>query len=281
MSRNAGELSHISNGELLAMTKQLDEMHRDHALPAMREAAADWAETLRDERAQQEETKGPRVGRRTFLMGAGALAGGVALAACSSKSNNNGTTTTTASASGGTTTSGGSSSGSSNNDLKVVALAASLENLAVFAYGAGIQAATAGKFGSVPPAVPVFATTAKNQHQDHADAWNAILTGANKQKVTKPDPALTPTIQGAFAQVKTIPELLTLALSLENTAAQTYQVGVTAVTSAKGISTAATIHPVEMQHAAILYYVLGMYPVPNAFNPTNLARPVSDYQGTL
>jgi len=42
---------------------------------------------------------------------------------------------------------------------------------------------------------------------------------------------------------------------------------------------AASIQPVEMQHAAILNFVLGHYPVPNAFASTALARPVSDYTG--
>ncbi len=65
---------------------------------------------------------------------------------------------------------------------------------------------------------------------------------------------------------------------LENTAAQTYQVEAAKLKSAKAVSVAATIQPVEMQHAAILYYVLGEYPgiqtssgTPLAFNPTNLA----------
>ena len=49
-------------------------------------------------------------------------------------------------------------------DLAVAAVAASLENLAVFAYTAGLSAATAGKLGTVPPAVATFATTVKGQH---------------------------------------------------------------------------------------------------------------------
>jgi len=42
-----------------------------------------------------------------------------------------------------------------------------------------------------------------------------------------------------------------------------------------GIKTAASIQPVEFQHAAILYFVLGKYPVPSAFAGTSLARPLS------
>jgi hypothetical protein len=70
--------------------------------------------------------------------------------------------------------------------------------------------------------------------------------------------------------------LATLALSIENIAAQTYQAQISELSSAKAIAAAASIHPVEMQHAAILSFVLGRYPVPNAFNPVDMARTVSD-----
>lgn len=282
MSTRRDEIMPISEAELLAMTSDLQDRHRQ-TLPVMQERVAEYTETLRDEMAAEEGAKAHRLGRRSFLLGAGALAGGVALAACSSKPSNKTATTgsSTTSTTGGTT--------GAANDLKVVALATSLENLAVFAYKAGIAAATAGKYGAVPPAVPVFATTAKTQHQDHANAWNAILTGAGKKAVTKTDPAITPAVQSGFAQVKTVPELLALALGLENTAAATYQVGSYSVSSMRGIQVAASIQPVEMQHAAILYFVLGKYPgaqdpntgKPMSFSSTLLARPVSDYQGAI
>ena len=68
--------------------------------------------------------------------------------------------------------------GKLTGDLAVVALAAGLENLAAQTYGAGITAATAGKLGTVPPAVVTFAQTVKAQHIEHAAAWNAVLAGA-------------------------------------------------------------------------------------------------------
>jgi hypothetical protein len=43
------------------------------------------------------------------------------------------------------------------------------------------------------------------------------------------------------------------------------------VSSAGGISTAATIAPVEAMHAAILNFVLGQYPVPDNFLATTMA----------
>ena len=154
-------------------------------------------------------------------------------------------------------------------------MAASLENLAVFAYTAGLAAATAGKLGTVPPAVATFATTVKGQHQQHAAAWNAVLKSHGKAPVTVTNPTLTPTVQSDFAKVTDVTGLAQLALTLETIAAQTYQAETAKLKSTAAIALSSSIQPVEMQHIAILYYVLGMYPgaqtasgTPLAFNPT-------------
>jgi hypothetical protein len=163
-------------------------------------------------------------------------------------------------------------------DLAVAAVAASLENLAVYAYTAGLTAATQGKLGTVPPAVATFATTVKGQHQQHADAWNAVLKSHGKAAVTVTNPMLTPTVQSDFAKVTNITGLAQLAVTLETIAAQTYQAETSKLKSSAAIQLSSSIQPVEMQHIAILYYVLGMYPgsqtssgTPVAFNPTSQA----------
>jgi hypothetical protein len=272
---------HISDAELAAMTAELDQMHRDEALPALRTAVGELVESVR-ELGQGVGRRSPS--RRTFLLGAAGLGvGGVVLAACGSSGRK-----APASAAGEAPRTTARLSG----DLAVAAMAASLENLGVYAYGAGLKAARAGKLGSVPPAVGVFAETAMRQHEDHAKAWNAALRAASKPAVTVTDPALTPTVDAAFAKVRSAADLAELALLVENIAAQTYQAAIPSLAAASSIGVAATIQPVEMQHAAILYYVLGRYPgiqgtaadqygmgTPLAFNPTTLARPVSDYTG--
>ncbi len=128
------------------------------------------------------------------------------------------------------------------------------------------------------PAVATFATTAKAQHTQHAAAWNGVLTGAGKQKVTVTNPTLTPTVQSDFAKVTDVTGLAQLALTLETIAAQTYQAETAKLKSSAAIGLSSSIQPVEMQHIAILYYVLGEYPgsqsssgTPLAFNPTNQA----------
>jgi len=257
--------------ELVAMTAQLTEIHNDLSLPDLQHAVQDMKETNMD---RLRGIGAGRTSRRTFLLGTGAAAvGGVLLAACSSSSSSSSTKAKSPAAS---SSSSAKYPADLTGDLKVAALAASLENLAVYAYTAGINAATAGKLGTVPPAVVTFATTARSQHEQHAAAWNSVLTGAGKAKVTETDPALTPTVNSDFAKVTDVTGLANLALVLENTAAQTYQAAISALSSTKAIGVAATIQPVELQHAAILNFVLGKYPVPNAFNPTSDARPTSD-----
>ncbi len=117
----------------------------------------------------------------------------------------------------------------------------------------------------MPPAVVTFAQTAQSQHKDHAAAWNGVLTGAGKKAVTGVDLTVKKSVDQAFAKVKDVPGLAKLALDLENVAAATYLAAIDVVKNPAGIKTAASIQPVELQHAAILNFLLGQYPVPDAF----------------
>ncbi len=253
------EVMAISEHELTAMTRDLEQIHHDVGVPAMDRAIREWTERS-------------RTSRRGFLIGTGALAGGAVLAACSSGSSNS---TTTTSGSG----SSGSTAAKLTGDLAVAAVAASLENLAVAAYADVLTAAGAGKLGAVPPAVATFATTVKDQHTQHAQAWNSAITAAGHSSVTTADPVLTPVVTADFKKVTDVTGAAKLALMLEDVAAATYQSAIGAVTAASSVKVAASIQPVEMQHAAILNFVLGQYPVPNAFSPLMDARPVTDYRG--
>jgi hypothetical protein len=268
VSADRNEPMEISERELEVMTADLDEMH--HAtLPVMKEALAEWSELHRQLRTGASKIA---PSRRGFLFGAGVALGGLALAACGSSSKSS-----TPAASGSTTTPASTSGGKLTGDLAVVALAASLENLAVQTYGAGISAATAGKLGTVPPAVVTFATTVQSHHKEHAAAWNAVLAGANESMVTGVDKTVNDAVvMPAFAKVKDVGGLAKLALQLENVAAATYLEAISVVENPAGIKTAATIEPVELQHAAILNFVLGNYPVPDTFTKMDGARPLSD-----
>lgn len=229
--------------------------------------------------------------RRAVLLGAlGAAAGGLALSACTGERENEVSIppTTTSTSLPAAPTSG----------EQVAALAASLENLAVYAYGEGLKATGQGK-GSASPAAPpgltVMVQTARDHHVQHAARWNQLLTSANLPPVTNTDPSLSTKVNAMLAGLAGLSDplgLAQLALYLENTLAQTYQAVVGALGPDPFAQAAATIQPVEMQHAASLYFVLGRYPgvqgtasngysegEPLAVGPLGLARTVSDYQG--
>jgi Ferritin-like domain len=267
--RRRNEPLAISESELRAQTAALEEMH--HAtLPKMTEALREWTED--DLRGHDDEHHGFAPSRRGFLFGTGALFGGVAL----------GIQNGLVGVAGASTPGSGSISAPAklSGDLGVVALSAALENLAVATYGAALSAAKAGKLGTVPPAIGEFVTTVMKQHSDHAAAWNGVLQKAGKKKVTGVDLTVkNGVVDPAFAGVTDVGGAANLALDLENVAAATYLSAIGAVKSAGGIKTAATIQPVEMQHAAILYFALGQYPVPDAFASTDGARTTTDRVG--
>jgi Ferritin-like domain len=87
-------------------------------------------------------------------------------------------------------------------------------------------------------------------------------------------------VDPGFADVEDVPGLARFALVLEEGAAATYLDAIqNALTDKASIKVAATIQPVEMQHAAILGFVLGNDPVPEAFASTEGARPLTDEIG--
>ncbi len=270
--RKRAEPLAVSEAELQVMTNDMNAMH-EASMSSVRDAVAEFQDFAADIRRDMGRASSSR---RGFLVGAGVVAGGLALAACGSSSKSSSSSTTTA---GGPTTTGGNPTGLTG-DLAVVALAASLENLAVQTYQAGLTAAQAGKLGAVPPVVASFAQSAMSQHKDHAAAWNAILTGQGKTAVTGVDLTVkTAVVDPAVAQLHDVTGLAELALELENVAAATYLSAIGAIASPMGIKTAASIEPVECQHAAVLNYALGKYPVPAAFTTTNGARTTSDKIG--
>jgi hypothetical protein len=262
-----------TEAELVAMTSELDQLHHDVGMPAMWEGVSNMIDTLDDTHRSRATS------RRTFLMGVGgAVAGGAALLSVGLNPALAGAATTQKPSPKSILTSATFPPAGLKGDLAVAAVAASLENLAVYAYNAGLSAATAGKLGTVPPAVGTFVTTALAQHTQHAQAWNSVLAANGKAKVTVVNPTLAPTVNADFAKVTDIAGLANLALTLETIAAETYQAETSKLMSAAAIGLSSSIQPVEMQHIAILYYVLGEYPGAQtssgatlAFNPINQA----------
>jgi len=249
----------ITEGELLSMTNELDTMHRQ-TFPDVRKTLDEFSANVVAISTKQ------ATARRNFLMGMGGAVLLGTVAACTSSKSNSGTSPTTSSA---ITPSGSTSSSAPSSpytgDLQVVALAAALENLAVTAYKGALAAASAGKLGTVPPAVATFVTTAMAQHMDHASAWNGVLSKAKLPAITGTPLTITADQVAMLNAAKSVPDVARLALSLENAAADTYTFAAANVTDVGGIMTAASIQPVETMHAAILSFILGEYPVPLSF----------------
>jgi len=89
--------------------------------------------------------------------------------------------------------------------------------------------------------------------------------------VTTPDPRLQPTVDAAFKNVKDVVGAARLALMLEDIASQTYLAAIPKLKAPESIALAASIQPIDMQHAAVLHFVLGEYPVPDVFAKTEKA----------
>lgn len=221
--------------------------------------------------------------RRRILGGAAVIGAGLVAAACGSDANDANPPADTSGSSAGSqapdtsastsqgTEPGTTAAGEESVDLKVAGVAAGLEVLAVQTYKAALDAAGAGSLGEVPPAVGEFVTVAMAQHQEQLDAWNAVLSGAGVAEVTEPNATLKPEVDAAFAEVTDVAGAAELALMLEEIAAATYLSAQNVLTDKDAIMLAGSIQIIDAQHAAILYYVLGQYPVPDVFAKTDLA----------
>lgn len=210
-----------------------------------------------------EELSSASLSRRRFLVGSGVVAGlAVVTAACGGGDKGDDST-------GGSGTT--ETTGAGNRDADVAAFAAGLEVLAVNTYKAALDAATAGKLGAVPPAGAEFVKTAMAQHQAYLDALNTVVSGAGKSRVTQPNAQLRTVVDGKFAQVKDFAGAAQLARELEQIAAATYLSVIPTLETKDAIRLASQANINDMQHIAILNFVLGEYPVPDTFAKTEKA----------
>jgi hypothetical protein len=164
-------------------------------------------------------------------------------------------------------------------DLLIVALAAALENAAVFVYDSAIAAASSGRLATLPPALVSYVTTARRQHEEHAAAWNAFLGSHGHAGV--PDLPLreSTSLRQRVAAVRKVTDLTTLALELERRIVSTYLQAAQDLSLQPGIKTAMAIAPVEAGHVAILSFLAGRSPVEETlWQPTD-ALGVTSYIG--
>ena len=195
--------------------------------------------------------------RDLFKLGGASILGVALLAACGSDaadgptatnpgSTGGGTTIPPTTAPGGTTAPPATDAGSGDMDLVLARTAASLEKLAVDAYGAAAGLITT-------PAVLAAATMFAGHHQMHLDALNGVITGAGAMAITQMNQAVYDAlVKPAIDAAKNEADAVMLALALEEAAAQTYVYAGGALSTPALRSTIMTIGGVEARHAAVL-----------------------------
>lgn len=215
----------------------------------------------------RERTRRATLSRRQILVGAGGAGLALVVAACSDEDapNSTGDANTATTAAGPDAADGG-------DDVATAQLAASLEVLAINTYEAALIAAGDGTLPDVPEAVATFITTAQSHHQAALEEWNALLTTLGEAEVDAPPADLETTVTDAFSQATDVVAVARLALMLEQTAADTYLDAIPTIHNTEALSLAATIQPIDMQHVAILRYVLGEYPVAETFADTEMSQ---------
>jgi len=184
-------------------------------------------------------------------------------------------------------------------DVQILQTAASIENLAVATYTVALTLPFIGG-DAANGVVKAFATTTMQQHQQHAQAFNAAISQLGGKQQTNPDPALLQVVNNAKPGLTGPGPVVALALELEQGAAETYVANVAALSDANARKVTASIMGVEAQHAAILRAVqalvqanavsaialpppvaslpaaAGSVGFPDAFFPTNQARPAME-----
>jgi rubrerythrin len=147
--------------------------------------------------------------------------------------------------------------------VQALQTAASIENLAITVY----QTATTLPFiKNGNPTVAAFITKTTTQHQAHAHAFNAAITPTGGTTQTHPDPKYATIVQQTLPTITTPADVIKLAITLEDVAAQTYTNNVSHVTSPALRTLFGSVAPVEAQHRAVLLAVQALL----AGNATNL-----------
>jgi hypothetical protein len=189
--------------------------------------------------------------RRQFLrIGGVSIAGAALLAACGDDGDGPASTGTTG-APGTTMAPGTTAGGGGNMDLTLAKTAASLEALAVATYETAI-----GSGLVTTAAIGDAAMLFQEHHQAHMDALNALIKQNGADEITDPNAAVkAAVVDPAVAAAKTEADIVELAFTLEDAAAQTYVFAATQLSAPELRSTIMTIGGVEARHRAILAFV--------------------------
>lgn len=189
------------------------------------------------------------------------------------------------------------SAATSSTDIMALQTAASIENLAISVYttAAGLPFIKNGN-----AVVAAFITKTTSQHMAHAQAFNSAINSAGGKPQNSPDPKYAAVVQQALPTIKGPADVVKLAITLEDVAAQTYTKNVSQVSDASLRKLFGSVAPVEAQHRSVLLAVqallagggaaliaiptdaaklpaaAGSVGFPASFYPTSMASPVSE-----
>jgi hypothetical protein len=142
----------------------------------------------------------------------------------------------------------------SSKDVMALQTAASIEVLAIATYKTALTLPYIGG-GSANPVVKAFAQKTKAQHEDHLKGFNAAVMKMGGKAQNNPDPKYAPVVKAAVPKIKGPADVIKLAITLEDVAAQTYVADVGLVSTPELRSLFAGVAGVEAQHKAILLAV--------------------------
>lgn len=184
-------------------------------------------------------------------------------------------------------------------DVQALQTAASIENLAVATYKTALTLPYIGG-SSANPVVTKFCQTTMQQHTEHGQAFNAAVAKLGGKQQTQPDAKYAAVVAQKVPTLKGPADVVALAVTLENVAAQTYVKNVGQVSTAELRTLFASVAGVEAQHRSILLAVqallaanaadlialppdltklpaaAGSVGIPDTFYPTDLASPVTE-----
>lgn len=285
----------LNNDEIRRQLRAVDRMNTA-AVPRWREALT---RLIGDDQINSNDKAAilgvPSPNRRDlFRLGGASILGVALLAACGSDDADAPSATSPSATTGATTTSPATTvpptqpastmpsttvADSGEMDLVLARTAASLEKLAVDAYGAAGGLITT-------PAILAAATMFAGHHQMHLDALNAVISGAGGTEITQMNQAVYDAlVKPAIDAAKTEADAVMLALALEEAAAQTYVFAGGALSTSGLRSTIMTIGGVEARHAAVLRMAalaqspLDVFPNQRGFFPGD--NPLAGIDGAL
>ena len=137
-------------------------------------------------------------------------------------------------------------------DVDALQTSAAIENLAIKVYqtAAGLPPSVSGASN---PVILAFVKTTIAQHMDHANAFNAAIQQlGGKEQMGLDTTVYNGVVSPALPKIKGPSDVLALAITLEDAAAQSYISYATNASNANAIKTWASIAPVEAQHVAVL-----------------------------